>query len=517
MIMIKTLFLFLLTIHMTDLSGLWGQPESSLSTRPNIILILSDDSGFSDLGCYGGEIRTPHLNQLAEEGLRFSQMFSCSRCWPSRAALMTGYYPQQVGMDPIRGSFPGWVRPVPQRLADAGYLPFHVGKWHIDNATPLESGFIDPETIPSAPPEAIPPTSGDLDFGFPYSESYTQQALSFLHHYRQKGSQQPFFLYLAYQAPHFPLRALERDVADYEQVYAQGWDAIREQRTKRARALGLVNVEKPAPLEKPLYRYNINRTRPFLGPHEIYDCPPWNSLSSEQQKFQARKMALHAAMMERMDSEIGRIIAYLKKNKLFENTLIIYLSDNGASGEILVRGEDVRPDARPGAADSFISIGPAWAQASNAPFRFYKMYAHEGGIASPGIFHWPARIQNRNQIRSEAVHFIDVAATILDLAGLPPAGEQMPPTLARSLVPLLTNRGSLPSAPLFFRHRGRALRLGEFKAVSAAREGDWQLHDLSTDRTEQFDLSQTYPQLLQSMIAQWEALDAQFAADAKKP
>lgn len=489
---------------------------STQDDRPNIILILSDDSGFSDLGAYGGEIRTPHLDRLAMNGLRFSQMYSSARCWPSRAALMTGYYPQQVGMDPIRGEFPAWVRPLPQRLSEVGYVPFHVGKWHIDNASPLEMGFIDPDTIPEAPAESIPPTDGELEFGFPNTELYTEQALEFLHHHRESNSEQPFFLYLAYQAPHFPLRALERDVRDYEKIYSRGWDAIRHERTARAWDLGIVNVEEPAPLEPPLYRYNIPGTRPFLGPDEVYQTPPWDSLSPAQQTFQARKMALHAAMMERMDTEIGRLIRFLKNNRLFENTLIIYLSDNGASGEIIVRGEDLDPDAPPGALGSYLSIGPAWAQASNAPFRYYKMYAHEGGIASPGIFHWPANIQDSGEIRHDAVHFIDVAATILDLAGLPPAEQGMPDTLARSLTPLWKGGRPRP-APLYFRHRSKAIRMGEFKAVSPSREDNWQLYDLSRDRSEQCDLSGTYPQLLRALVDQWNTLDQQFEADGAKP
>lgn len=500
----------------TTFSTVFADEASSTTSPPNIILILSDDSGFSDLGCYGGEIETPVLDRLAGSGLRFAQLYSTSRCWPTRAALMTGYYPQQVGMDPIAGTFPSWVVGVPERLAQVGYRPFHVGKWHIRNAEPVEMGFIDPSIIPEAPPGAVAETDGDSEFGFPHSEAYTDLALDFLYDHQSRFSDRPFFLYLAYQAPHFPLRALESDIAAYEERYLAGWDKVHAERAERVAGLGLYSGT-VAPMEPTIMSYDRWPDLPErLGPGEVMDYQSWESLNDEQKRFQARKMAIHAAMMTRMDREIGRIVDWLERNSQLENTLIVYLSDNGATAEMMIRKGDTHdPSARPGSQETYLTLGPGWAMVSNSPFRYYKMYTHEGGIASPGIVHWPTGVAGEGRISQTPAHFIDIVATFLELAGLEPGIDGAPPTLARSLLPVLQGTGEPRPMPLYFRHRGKALREGDFKVVAPSRSSDnWKLYDMRGDRAEQNDLSNGFPEQLEAMVDRWNELDARFEADA---
>jgi len=492
-----------------------GALEKAAPTRPNIVLILSDDSGYSDLGCYGGEIRTPVLDRLAQDGLRFTDLYSNGRCWPSRTSLMSAYYPQQLNMDPIGEALPEWTRFLPERLNEAGYRSFHAGKWHINLTTPEKAGFLTAAGLPKPAEGAFPPSDGDSDFGFPHSEAYADEVLAFLHDHATRGSDQPFFVYLAFQAPHFPVRALPEDIEPYLEVYTEGWDAIHAQRAERVAALGLVETE-PAPIRPSVLQYKEERILPLLGPDETLSSEAWDRLSPSVQAFQARKMAIHAAMMTRMDTEIGRVVAQLGAMDALENTLIIYLSDNGATAEVLVRGDGHDANARMGSQASYLSIGPAWAQATNSPFSYYKMYAHEGGIASPGIFHWPKAIEDKGALRRTPAHFIDVAATILDLAGLEPDIENAPGTMARSLLPvLLRDDAELPPADLYFRHRGKGLRAEDWKVVSLRRGSeDWALYDMRTDRGETKDLSTAMPELRDELVRRWNAIDEQLFEDA---
>ncbi len=509
--------------------------------RPNVILILSDDSGFSDIGCYGGEIQTPNLDRLAAHGLRFSRMYSTAKCYPSRACLFTGYYFEQTGGFKTDG-YASWVQTVPQRLNAAGYRSYHTGKWHQD-ATPAEVGFLR-VSIPSAPAGSYIPTDGDLSNGaFKGSERIAQKGIDFIHDHVANHSDKPFFLNLAFNAPHFPLWALEKDIEKYRGAYDAGWDVIRERRLKRLKDLGIVSRDLSLP---PMDRVE-NRPAGFatweevmdrFGPSEVIDTPPWNTLTKKQKRFQAMKMEIHAAMMDRMDQEIGRVVDVLKRTGAFDNTLIIYLSDNGASSEFMIRRNGHDPEARPGSNLTHYCIGPAWATASNTPFRYYKSYAHEGGIATPGIFHWPKGIAARGELRHSPAHFIDVAATILGLAGLPPGIEgapptpardltptrrswprrwpNAPPTPARDLTPVLAEDGTVPLEYLFFRFKGKALIEGDFKIVSArVSSNDWQLYDLSKDRSELNDLSRAMPEKRKAMIARWEKLSKRFKHDLK--
>ena len=483
--------------------------------RPNVVLILADDSGFSDLGCYGGEIRTPNLDQLAAGGLRFARVYSTARCWPSRACLLTGYYYEQT----TSTTFPDWVKTLPERLNTVGYRCYHSGKWHVRARKPVAAGFVDAESVSPAPTGSFLPTSGDQSFGYPSSETIAQKAIDFLHDHVGNHADQPFFLNLAFYAPHFPVMALEKDIKRYRGVYDKGWDAIREQRWKRLRDMGVVSCDLSAMdlrlMDKPIGHKSWDEMHEGFGPGEVTDTAPWESLSAEQKKFQAMKMEIHAAMMDRMDQEIGRVVDYLKRMNALENTLIVYLSDNGASPEIMIRGKGHDPEARPGSQTTHLCIGPAWGTASNTPFRYYKMWTHEGGISSPGIFHWPGGIAARGELRHSPTHFIDVVATILGVAGLPPSIEGAPATSARDMTPVFARDDSVPLDYLFFRHNGKALIEGDFKIVSTHKdEGGWELYDLSKDRCEQNDLSAAMPEKLTAMAARWEKLNAEFRQQA---
>jgi arylsulfatase len=493
-----------------------GPRCSASEQRPNVVLILADDSGFSDLGCYGGEIHTPNLDNLAADGLRFTRMYSTARCWPSRACLLTGYYFEQT----TSTRFPDWVKTLPERLNTVGYRCFHSGKWHVGARNPVAAGFVDPKTVPSAPPEAYAPTDGNLAFGYPKSEAIAQKAIDFLHDHAANHSDQPFFLNLAFYAPHFPVMAIEKDVERYKGVYDVGWDTIRQRRWERLRKMGIVSCGlspmDPRLMRKPIGHKSWEELEQRFGSGEVTDTVAWDSLSAEQKRFQAMKMQIHAAMVERMDKEIGRIVDLLKRTEAFDNTLFVYLSDNGASPEIMIRGKGHDPEARPGSQTTHLCIGPAWGTASNTPFRYYKMWTHEGGIASPGIFHWPQGIAARGELRHSPTHFIDVVATILGLAGLPPGIEDGPPTSARDMTAVFAKDGAVPLDYLFFRHNGKALIKGDFKVVCTnGGSEDWELYDLSEDRCEQHDLTAELPKKRSAMIGRWIELNALFRQHAR--
>ncbi len=483
--------------------------------RPNVVLILADDSGFSDLGCYGGEIRTPHLDKLASGGLRFTRMYSTARCWPSRACLLTGYYFEQT----TSTRFPAWVKTLPERLNQVGYRCYHSGKWHVRARNPVAAGFIDPKGVPPAPEGSFAPSDGDPAFGYPHTEAIAQRAIDCLHDHSAHHRGQPFFLNLAFYAPHFPVMALEKDIEPYRGVYDVGWDTIRQRRWQRLREMGIVTCDlslmDPRLMPKPIGHKSWEELEERFGPGEVTDTVPWDSLSDEQKRFQAMKMEIHAAMVARMDKEIGRLVDSLKRTGAFDNTLIVYLSDNGASPEIMIRGKGHDPKARPGSQTTHLCIGPAWGTASNTPFRYYKMWTHEGGISSPGIFHWPRGIAARGELRHSPAHFIDVVATILGLAGLEPGIEGAPPSSARDLTPVFAKEGAVPLDYLFFRHNGKALMEGDLKIVSTRADGeDWELYDLAKDRCEQNDLSAAMPEKRSVMIERWNQLNALFREQA---
>jgi len=491
--------------------------------KPNVVLILADDLGFSDLGCYGGEIATPNLDRLAAGGIRLTQMYNTARCWPTRACLMTGYYAQQVNRDPARER-PAWAALLPDLLKPASYRSYHSGKWHVDGKV-LAGGFEhsysfndhDRYFTPKnhlLDDRALPPAK--TSDGFYATSAIAQHAIDFLAGHAAEHREQPFFLYLAFNAPHFPLHALPEDIARYRDRYLEGWEVIREQRWRRLRAAGIVDCKLSELDPKFAPRYFKLDVLEKLGPGEIEHAVPWKELTPEQKRFQATKMAIHAAMVDRLDRETGRVLDQLRKMGAWENTLIVFLSDNGADATLMVRGDGHNQSAAPGSAESFLCLGPGWASASNAPFRRHKIWVHEGGIATPCILHWPAVIPSGGKLRHAPAHIIDFVPTVLELAGVTSpekwSGQARPSLPGRSLVPLLKHDAVIPRDALYWQHEGnRALRVGDWKLVSESeKNGQWELYDLKRDRIESKDLAGSHLDQVKQMSGLWERLDEQF-------
>lgn len=495
--------------------------------RPNVLLVLADDLGFSDLGCYGSEIATPHLDQLAANGLRFTQFYNTGRCWPTRSALLTGYYPQQIGMDPVYPRrFPGWVRTLPHLLKPAGYRCYHSGKWHVngapdprgdggfDHSYQIEGGQNNYFQASAVTEDGAPLADRE---GFYVTTGVADHAIRCLKEHAAHHAREPFFAYLAFIAPHFPLHALPEDIRRYEHRYQEGWDVVRRQRWERLRQMGIVNcgLAEREPGFTP--RYFRPAVLPALGAGEVVHPVSWTDLTEEQKRFQAGKMALHAAMVDRMDRETGRVLDQIREMGAWDDTLVIFLSDNGADATILVRGGGHDPAAAPGSAASYLCLGPGWASAANSPFRRYKVWNHEAGISTSFLAHWPRGIPGRGELRREPGHVIDLVPTLAELAGVElqpaPGGPAYP---GRSLVPVFASERGLERDVLFFHHEGnRALREGDCKLVSAREDGDrWELFDLSSDRCEQRDLASQQPGRVRAMAAHWEALQREYEAQA---
>jgi arylsulfatase A-like enzyme len=510
----------LLALVLLPLLGSLG--AATPAARPNIIFILADDLGYSDLGCYGGEIATPHLDALAQSGLRFTQFYNTARCWPSRAAVMTGYYAQQVRRDVVpgiasggRGVRPGWAPLVTEFLRPAGYRNYHAGKWHLDGK-PLRNGFDHSFEIGTGQNNFFK-APGNTDDEKPLEQtpdyyvttSTAEHTIKYLREHAAKYGDQPFFHYLCFTAPHFPLHAPAADIAKYRDTYQKGWNAIAAERYARQRKMGLVTHDQP-PMERDVGPpYDFPEDIRKLGPGEINRPLPWSELTDVQRKFQAAKMAIHAAMVDRMDQEIGRVIAQLKAMGAYENTLIFFASDNGASAEIMVRGGGHDPAAPLGSAATYLCLGPGWSSSSNTPFRRHKTWVHEGGISTPLIVHWPAGIKARGELRHTPGHLIDIVPTILELAGVTkPAtihGQTVPPAPGRSLVSALSKEIAVNRDFLWWEHEGnRAIRAGDWKLV-ALKQGGWELYDLARDRGEQKNLAAANPAKVRELEAMWTA------------
>ena len=494
-----------------------------LADQPNVVIILADDAGFSDFGCYGGEIHTPNLDALAADGLQYTQFYNTARCWPTRASLLTGYYAQAVRRDLIpgfgggaQGRRPEWARLLPDYLKPHGYRSYHSGKWHVDGKV-LAGGFDRSYNTQNQgnffsdagsllDDQRIVVDADESDF---YATTATaNHAIKCLQDHAVKHVDQPFFQYIAFIAPHFPLHAWPEDIARYRDRYLAGWDGLREQRFARQRELGLHQTMLSAlePNVGPPYPYPDAIEK--FGPGEINRPLPWDSLNDEQRRFQATKMAIHAAMVDRMDREIGRVIEQLKLMGQFENTLILFASDNGASAEMMVRDGGHDPTAAPGSAATYLCLGPGFSSAANTPFRRHKTWVHEGGISSPLIVHWPTGIQTPGQLRHAACHMIDVVPTILAAAGIEQpsdwGGRPLPPLPGRNLVPTFAADVAIERDCLWWLHEGhRAIRVGDWKLVAAKNE-PWELYDLRTDRAESNNLAQQNPERVQTMTAQWE-------------
>jgi len=506
------------------------------ATRPNILLILADDLGFSDLGCYGSEIKTPNLDALAKDGLRFTQFYNAARCCPTRASLLTGLYPHQAGVGGMTGDqkqpgYRGHLLPNAATLAEvlksAGYRTFMVGKWHLGKPNPVERGFEEfygmlggfNSCWKEKPAfTRLPEGRNERDYApgqFYSTDAFADYAIDFINAAHRGTPGQPWFLYLAFNAPHFPLHARAEDIAKYEDCYLRGWDAIRSERLERMKKLGIVPADTSLP-PRSEWHNDMKRTQG--------ENPAWDSLPEDRRRDLARRMAVYAAMVDRMDAAIGRVVADLKSTGQMDNTLLLFLSDNGACAEwdpfgldestgpkttnILHTGEDLKTVGGP---DSYISYGSAWANASNTPFRLYKHYANEGGISTPLIVHWPGHLSEPGGLRTQPGHIADIMATLTDVSGAKypvtaPDGTPITPMEGTSLLPAFTGTSPAERTPIFWEHEGNAaVRKDHWKLVRIGREGPWELYDMNSDRTELHDLSKTHPEVVQTLAGEWEA------------
>lgn len=494
----------------------------SSAAPPNVVFILADDLGYSDLGCYGGEIETPNLDGLAKNGLRFTQFYNTARCWPTRGALLSGYYAQQIRRDELpgmggggRGIRPQWARLLPDYLKPLGYRNYHSGKWHVDGPV-LAAGFdrsLDMKnqgnffTSAGNSIDDVPVKPPANETGYYATNATADHAIECLKDHAQNHAGKPFFHYLAFIAPHFPLHALPEDIARYRDRYLEGWDKLRAERHARQKEQGITHTEL-SPLERRVGPpYHFPDALEKLGPGESNRPLPWEELTPEQRRFQATKMAIHAAMVDRMDREIGRVLAQLKAMGAYENTIIFFASDNGASAEIMVRNGGHDPKADPGSAATYLCLGPGFSSASNTPHRRHKTWVHEGGISTPLIVHWPAGIAARGELRQTPAHVIDIVPTVLELTGATKPelwqGTRIPAAPGKSLAPAFGKDVTIDRDSLWWLHEGnRAIRVGDWKLVAA--KGDaWELYNLANDRAEQHNLAAAQPAKVKELETRW--------------
>lgn len=511
--------------------------------RPSIVLIMADDMGFSDLGCYGGEIETPNLDRLAAGGLRFTQFYNCARCCPTRAGLLTGQYPHQVGLAQNGRSLTRNGMTIAEAVKQAGYQAAMVGKWHLSYTPVLEDRNLHQKWLdhqydpgrPFAPLDTYPVSRGFdrhygiiwgvIDFFDPFSlvegiepvktvpedyyftDAITDKAVQYVRD--MADSDKPFFLYVAHAAPHWPLHARPEDIAKYKDTYAGGWEKLRRARFERQVKMGLFD-----PADTPLPDVQ-DRGR------------EWEELSDEDKAFEARKMAVHAAMVDRLDQSVGRLLDTLEATGRLDDTLILFLSDNGASPEVPGRpGYDRTGETRDGrkvkyrdipldelgSELSYTGIGGPWASAVNTPFRYWKKESFEGGCHTPLIAHWPKGLRTKaGSVTREVGHVMDIMPTCLELAGVPYPdafnGHKLTPVEGRSLLPLLQGKGRSGHDALFFEHvGGRAVRMGDWKLVAYSRTPEqWELYNLVEDQTETRNVAREHPDRVRAMASAWRA------------
>jgi len=510
-----------------------ARPAAGEKAPPNIILIMADDMGYSDLGCYGSEIATPNLDKLAADGLRFSQFYNGARCCPTRASLLTGLYAHQAGVGamvggPGPGPYQGYLNDTCVTLAEglkgAGYRTYMSGKWHVGESEkhwPVKRGFdryyglisggmnywdIDKPKAKGVKrryaidDKAHRPPNKD----FYVTDAFSDNAVKFIDEHTRRaaisesGRFPPFFLYLAYTAPHWPLHAWPADIAKYQGKYTAGWEALRRSRHKRQIELGLLDA-----------KWKLSPPDPAAA--------DWEKLSPEQKDLMDLKMAIYAAQIDRMDQGIGKVLEALDRTDRADNTLVMFLADNGGCAETGALGFDNRrgKGGKPGGPDSYMSYGLSWANASNTPFRFHKKWIHEGGISTPFIARWPDVIKppkapaSRGAITHQVGHIIDVMATCLDAARAPYPKtyrtRPITPTPGRSLLPIFQGKTREPHEAIFWEHYGnRGVRAGDWKLVATARS-QWSLYNMQSDRSELTDLSQKHPEKAAALLTQWTA------------
>ncbi len=505
---------------------------NSTADKPNIILIMVDDMGYSDIGCYGGEISTPNLDRLAAGGLRFTQFYNTARCCPTRASLMTGLYPHQAGvghmmsdrgLEGYRGDLNNRCVTIAEVLRQAGYTTYMSDKWHVTKQVGHWSGnqnltskhnwpcrrgfdrfygtihgagsFFDPITLTRDNTPIEPETDS-----YYYTDAISDNTVKYIN---ENKTNRPFFCYVAHTAPHWPLHALPEDIAKYKGRYDKGWDALRAERLERMIKMGII---------KPDWKLTARDPR----------VQPWEQAANKE--WQVRRMEVYAAQIDSVDQGVGRIVSALKKTGRFDNTLILFLADNGGCAEeiggrwgglhIPRKTRDGRPvkagnnpSVLPGPEETYQSYGVPWANASNTPFRLYKHWVHEGGIATPLVVHWPRRIKARGRLRQQPGHLIDIMATCVDVAGTeyPDSynGHKIIPMEGKSLVPAFTNK-PIKREAIYWEHEGnRAIRVGRWKLVAKGKKGPWELYDIDADRTETNNLTEAHPGRAKQMAARW--------------
>ncbi len=500
--------------------------QKQSSPRPNVLIILADDLGWSDLGCYGSEIKTPNLDAIARGGLRFTQFYNSARCSPSRASLLTGLHPHQVGVPVLDSPLNDKCVTLPEVLGPVGYRTYMVGKWHLtDRSTPVMRGFDEfygmlggfntywEESPYNTRLPAGHPARSYKPGSYYSTNAYGDYALDFMKDGKTSGK--PWFMYLAFNAPHFPLHAPEEAIRKYETLYrTKGWDTIRADRLARQKKLGLVSDGITLPPRDIVPANFINRKTGWADKQ----IPSWNSLPMDRRADLARRMAVYAASVDIMDQNIGRITDHLKKTGEWNNTLIFFLSDNGGCAEwdpygfdaldspnnILHKGENLK---KVGGPDSYISYGSGWANVSNTPLRLFKHYAEEGGIRTPMIAHWPEGLKTKGGAFSAQLGYVtDFMPTLVELCGASyPAernGRSIQPVEGTSLASSFRGDKVKPRT-LFIEHEGnRMMREGDWKLV--ARSGSpWELYDLSKDPTEMVNLAANRPELKKKMRTAW--------------
>lgn len=491
----------------------WLAPVRAATTaaaKPNIIVILADDMGYSDIGCYGSEIPTPNLDRLAAGGLRFTQFYNTGRCCPTRASLLTGLYSHQTGVGHMvndqglpgyRGHLNDSCMTLAEVLRPAGYFTAMTGKWHVGqqagvvpwkrgferNLTAAAGGFYQagsPRAQLFLNGEQIANDDARLPKNWYSTDLWTDFGLKFIDEAR--AAQKPFLLYLAHNAPHFPLQAPAEDIARFRGRYKQGWDALRTERFARQKRLGLLGPEAA------------------LSPRADA-VKAWNALTPAEQDRFDHLMSVYAACVYHLDLSIGRLVDGLRQRGALENTLILFLSDNGGNAE---SGPEGRSEGAPTDAESNWYCGESWANLENTPFRRYKHYNHEGGIATPLIAHWPAGIKAKGELRAQPGHLIDIMATVVDLGGAtyPQTFQDrtIQPMEGRSLAPAFANQ-PIQREGLYWEHEGNAaVRVGDWKLVRLGRTGEWELYNLKTDRSELHDLAAAQPERVRELARKWD-------------